>query len=268
MRRALLAVLAAALGFAVWPAAPAVALDAGDRIYADEYLEVGDTLTSPAGQFTLVVQADGNVVIYSRSWQPQWSTGTRGTDNWLYFDAYEGFEVYSATDELLWRGGPPYSYMSHAALQDDGNLVMFDAFDGRAVWSRTTGTINRPAPPRPLPAPVLRGDRLGAGDALGSNEFLAIGGWRAIVQPDGNFVVYANGAAQWSSRTGRPTPTWASTLVVQADGNAVLYSYGHADWNSGTAGGPSTMVLQADGNLVVYGADGRARWSRTTGPIR
>lgn len=267
MRRAVLAFLIAVAGLVVAPAPSALAADAGDRLYADEYLDVGDTLTSPNGSYILLVQSDGNVVIYSRAWQPVWSTGTSGTDNWLLFDAYDGLEVYSSTDQLLWRAGPPNMYMTHVGLQDDGNLVMFNVADGRPAWSRTTGPITS-VPPRPAPAaPTYRGDRIGPGGGLTTNQFLAVGGWSAVLQADGNFVVYANGVAQWNTRTGFRSPI-DTTLVMQADGNAVLYSYLRAEWSSGTSGGPSTMILQTDGNLVVYGADGRARWSRTTGPIR
>jgi hypothetical protein len=105
----------------------------------------------------------------------------------------------------------------------------------------------------------------------------------AIMQSDGNLVVYgAGGAALWASNTpGHP----GATLAVQDDGNVVLYDSAHnALWSSDTyrrdqtitAGnglGPgrwtdgslTRLVMQTDGNLVIYRKrDGAALWSSYT----
>jgi hypothetical protein len=71
-------------------------------------------------------------------------------------------------------------------------------------------------------------------------------GARAVLQPDGNFVVYsASNAVLWSSNTGGHP---GATLTVQNDGNAVLYANGQALWAtkavstvSGTDVGSSTV---------------------------
>jgi len=264
VRRAVMAAVLFVVGCVVGPVSPASAADLGDRLYAGEYLDAGDQLTSPTGAYVLRVQDDGNVVIYSRAGVPQWATGTRGTGNWFLLDETESLNVLSASDQVLWHGGRSSVSVSMVVLQDDGNLVIYDAVDGRPNWSRTTGSIYYPAP---APAPQWLGDRIGAGGGMTTNQYLSVGGWTAVLQRDDNFVVYANGVPQWSSNTGQRNPT-GFTLRVQADGNVVLYSYYRWEWSTGSSGGPATLVLQADGNLVVYGGDGRARWSRTTGVIR
>ncbi len=54
--------------------------------------------------------------------------------------------------------------------------------------------------------------------------------------------------------------------VMQGDGNFVLYHQGwNALWSSGTYGNPgSYIVMQNDGNLVIYNPGGRALWATGT----
>lgn len=88
------------------------------------------------------------------------------------------------------------------------------------------------------------------------------GGYLAVLQGDGNFVVYAPGSrAVWCTRTGG-----ANRIVMQGDGNMVIYnSANRATWASNTSGnGKSRLVMQSDGNLVIYRADGRATWATYT----
>ncbi len=114
-----------------------------------------------------------------------------------------------------------------------------------------------------LGSPALADQVAGPGTTLGPGAGLSIGGWLAIMQGDGNFVVYANGVAQYSTRTGVP----GSRAVMQTDGNFVIYTPGNVPvFDTGTSSANSTLVMQADGNLVLY-SPSRATWSRTTGRI-
>ena len=75
----------------------------------------------------------------------------------------------------------------------------------------------------------------------------------AVVQSDGNVVVYntTTGAALWATGTnGASLPV---TFTYQKDGNLVLYdSTNKALWASGTNGKPSDSVaMQNDGNFVL-----------------
>ncbi|MEO7062092.1 MAG: hypothetical protein ABI083_20435 [Lapillicoccus sp.] len=88
------------------------------------------------------------------------------------------------------------------------------------------------------------------------------GAYRSILQPDGNFVVYAATEAIWSTGT-----TGSSTrLVMQGDGNLVLYAGSVVLFQTGTSGTKSLAFMQDDGNFVVYGSQ-RALWSWKTGLI-
>jgi hypothetical protein len=84
------------------------------------------------------------------------------------------------------------------AMQSDGNLVLYQG--GNALWSSQTA---------------------GSGGAF------------AIMQDDGNFVVYtAASVAVWSTQTGGMG--CGIDLAVQTDGNLVLYEAGSAIWSTGT----------------------------------
>jgi hypothetical protein len=140
-----------------------------------------------------------------------------------------------------------------------------------AVATGTTllGTVGvaQTFPVAPPPAPILVPP---AGSVLRTNGSLTEGqslvsstGYRAVLQTDGNFVIY--------SPTGRPL--WAdgvnnfygpNYLVVQADGNLVDYLWnGRPLWSTRTSGANAFLVLQPDGNLVLYSGT-RPLWATGT----
>ncbi len=67
---------------------------------------------------------------------------------------------------------------------------------------------------------------------------------------------WADHAAIWNSKTAGKGGVKA---VMQTDGNFVIYNTnGKALWNTGTQGHPgSKLSLQGDGNLVIYGPSGK-----------
>ena len=68
-------------------------------------------------------------------------------------------------------------------------------------------------------------------------------------------------AVAWSSGTGG---AGALQAIMQSDGNFVIYdATGTPRWMTGTGGNAGArLVLQSDGNLVVFGADGTPLWDR------
>jgi hypothetical protein len=97
----------------------------------------------------------------------------------------------------------------------------------------------------------------------------------AVMQSDGNFVLYSNGQ---NNGRGSDHPTWASgtngrgngpfKVVMQTDGNLVLYdSRGQPTWASNTNGRgtqPFKLVMQDDANLVLYDKNGTPTWASNT----
>ncbi|MCW2559188.1 MAG: lectin [Mycobacterium sp.] len=107
------------------------------------------------------------------------------------------------------------------------------------------------------------GDRLQKGEKLEVGQSLTSvnGAYKAILQDDGNFVLYAGDQAIWSTETNGQAVVRAE---VQGDGNFVLYTADKPVWHSDTKGAKDVrLVLQDDRNLVLYGFDGPA-WSSET----
>ena len=87
-------------------------------------------------------------------------------------------------------------------------------------------------------AQLTAGETLNEGDAIVSSN----GWYRAIMQSDGNFVVYKkNGTAAWATNTVRGDGTYRA--VMQGDGNFVIYNGSSAIWatNTENTSSPSTM---------------------------
>ena len=92
------------------------------------------------------------------------------------------------------------------------------------------------------------------------------GNYKAVMQGDGNFVIYRATTPIWATRTnGRGTPPYK--LAMQTDGNLVVLTTSSAIWSTGARGGaaPFTLIMQDDGNLVVYDNSNRAIWASNTG---
>src|SRR5262249_13353254 len=108
------------------------------------------------------------------------------------------------------------------------------------------------------------GDTLQAGSNLGPNQAIvsADGLSKAIMQPDGNFVLYQFNQAVWATNTGG---SGGNRAAMQAGGNFVIYANNSAKWASNTYGsGGAYLKMQNDGNLVVYKSNGGAVWASNT----
>jgi hypothetical protein len=158
--------------------------------------------TAGNGASRLVVQDDGNAVIYRNSdGRAVWQSGTGGGRQPVAQPA--GRTDRLGVNQGIWRGGAVLTSSDgrfQLILQaSDGNMVIYK--QGVAIWA------------------------IGGRD----DDFL-------VNQGDGNVVIYrTHGGAVWSTGTGGQG---GSTLVMQSDGNLVLYrgSDGRPIWSSGTAG--------------------------------
>lgn len=77
-------------------------------------------------------------------------------------------------------------------------------------------------------------------------------GYYAIMQGDGNFVVYtASGKAKWASKSNNRNGPF--TAKFMGDGQfAILNGAGSVIWINKKPGPATALVMQDDGNLVVY----------------
>ncbi|HEX3947722.1 MAG TPA: hypothetical protein VHW47_08445, partial [Acidimicrobiales bacterium] len=200
-------------------------------------LTIGNATTG--GQPELALQGDGNVLLQVQgAVRGEWQTV------WQSGTPLAPFSLLLTATQGIWSSSGNFQL----EMQGDGNLVLyFQTVPGgmvMAVWS--TASETHP-------------------------------GAYAVVQNDGNFVVYGPTGQQvlWSSgSTGVPNPV----LQVQDDGNVVLYGQNqagqYAAWSSGTVGdrgstlhagqdlqpsqflqsptGQFRVLMASDGALVIY----------------
>jgi hypothetical protein len=171
------------------------------------------------------------------------------------FVVYGGATAIWATSII---GGLGVGLNYHAAMQDDGDFVIYqDSGAGTAIWA-----VNGP-----------RGSNLANNQVLNTGAYLTSpnGNYKAIMQNDGNFVIYqenAGGSAIWASGVVPGASNGPYHAIMQGDGNFVVYqgTGGHAIWASGVvpgaSNGPYHAGMQNDGNFAVYQGTGRhAIWA-------
>jgi hypothetical protein len=242
---------------------------ATDRLATGQALTSGQSLVSGNGAYRLVMQPDGNAVVYNAANVAQWASRTGGNPGArLVVQADGNVVVYSAANRGLWATGTRTTN-GRLVMQADGNVVVYSASDA-GLWAskRSAGALDS----------LIAGEKLTAGQRITSPNgryFLTVGG-------DGNAVVYdendrqaqrpsdgstyiADRTALWDVRSGAATwfPLQAgSLLTMQADGNLVYSASGRVLWHTRTSNNPgSRLVMQNDGNLALYAAAGAARWS-------
>jgi nucleoid-associated protein YgaU len=107
------------------------------------------------------------------------------------------------------------------------------------------------------------GDTLRVGEELGLGQSLKGGAYTLTLQSDGNLVLSEpDGNVVWSTLT---HDQGVEKAVLQSDGNFVVYKGESAAWSTETNGkNADRLVVQADRNVVLYGTDGSALWSSGT----
>jgi len=173
----------------------------------------------------VIMQTDGNLVIYDVSGKALWSTGTWGhpgatallrSGGTLSVESVAGVTLWSSGAAVLQSGQQlrPGEWMLAAGgqlkliMQTDGNLVVYR---GRtALWHSHTW---------------------------------AHPGARAVMQTDGNLVVYLGSTALWNSHT------WANpgaVVALQPSGYLVAYSrIGTPLWSTDSVSGPALCASTA-----------------------
>ncbi|RSS83828.1 hypothetical protein [Streptomyces sp. WAC06614] len=232
-------------------------------------LAPGEKLTNPTGHTELVMQGDGNLVLYALGYPggpklPLWNTGTYGNPG------------------------------AYATMQEDGNFVVYkqggSAQTGGGIWHTASYGDRTDTNPRAyleadgdfrvigrkdeafmgLHWRALRSEKttkLCAEDATHQYRYQYSGDWSQsatvwmVVQNDNNLVIYRkrDGQAIWNSGT-YGSGFYSIELRMEPDGEMLLrdwFSPYKVVWRSGTAGNPGAYaLLQDDGNFVVYKADG------------
>ena len=225
------------------------------QLDGDQQLNTDDKLVEGNNTTTLIMQGDGNLVLY------------RNNNN-----------------VALWSSNTPGKPVTHAIMQADGNFVCYGdngiAYFSTGTWGNPGSFIILQDDGNPHGLPAERGISVGlenngyeaakldANQQLNINDKLVAENNRTtlIMQGDGNLVLYRtfDSVALWSSNTpGKPV----THAVMQADGNFVCYDdNGIAYFSTGTGQRGSSIILQRGyGNLVVYGPPGvETYWTSNT----
>ena len=111
----------------------------GDRLLAGQQLWRGDRLDSSNGRVRLVMQTDGNLVLYRNDDNVAlWSSHTWNTTVVrAMMQADANLVCYDVFNRALWASGTNGKGGVTAVLQDDGNFVIYTAA-GSPVWASNT----------------------------------------------------------------------------------------------------------------------------------
>lgn len=114
-----------------------------DRLVLNEILSRGDSRYSPNRQVRLVLQDDGNLVLYAAgAAEALWNTGTFGKPVTGAVVQPDGnLVLYNTANQAAWdlfsAGRIPSRPGAYLRVQDDGNLVFYDPNSG-PLWSSGT----------------------------------------------------------------------------------------------------------------------------------
>lgn len=108
---------------------------------AGQMLAVNQAVSSYDNRFHLVMQSDGNLVLYQglqgQSMTALWSSGTWGTSgNRAIMQDDGNFVLYDSSNNALWSSGTWDNPGAYLAVQNDGNVVVYD--NSTPLWASNT----------------------------------------------------------------------------------------------------------------------------------
>ncbi len=101
----------------------------------NEILSNDAYISSPNGRFQLIMQSDGNLVLYEVGVRAKWASGTDGRGiQTCIFQGDGNFVLYGFYGGAVWNSGTNGNANSRLILQDDGNLVIYSS-SGVPIWN-------------------------------------------------------------------------------------------------------------------------------------
>lgn len=205
--------------------APKLDIIDGFTIVSPSTITSNQAIRSSSGQGYLVMQSDGNLVLYHLG-KIVWLTGTAGSGLYLSIQDDGNLVIYDPNYEVQWmsetsgQGQPPYILN----ILDDSVVLTYG--DNTILWDNIIGEHANP-------------------DIVLSSGYMR-----------STFVLMSNQAV--SSPSGR------SFLVMGNNGNLALYNLNQMVWSTGTSGQNFHFDVQDDGNLVIYDQYNVVQWATET----
>lgn len=106
-----------------------------DHLYENEQLTKGQYIRSNNGQYTFILQDDGNLVLYGRG-RALWASNTNGKAVSNCIMQGDGNLVVYGYPKPIWASNTNGWGGAYLVMQDDGNAVIY--IGRRAIWA--TGT--------------------------------------------------------------------------------------------------------------------------------
>ncbi|MCC3766553.1 hypothetical protein [Streptomyces sp. UNOC14_S4] len=116
------------------PASQQSATIQAETRYAPFTLNPNESVSS--GTATLVMQGDGNLVVYDEFGRARWASNTVGQGWTASFQGDGNFVVYTRTGHAVWNSQTAGHPGSRLVIQDDGNVVIYDG--SQAIWNTRT----------------------------------------------------------------------------------------------------------------------------------
>jgi hypothetical protein len=114
-----------------------------DKLNPNDDLVVIGSITSQNGQSTLVMQGDGNLVLFRSGGKTRWATGTSDhTVSQAIMQGDGNFVMYGPGGAYIWDTGTDGHPGAYLIVQDDGNVVIYDP-SGNPLWATNTNMICR-----------------------------------------------------------------------------------------------------------------------------
>ncbi|MBB5803186.1 YVTN family beta-propeller protein [Saccharothrix ecbatanensis] len=107
-----------------------------DRVVRGESLAVGQYRTSRDGRFRLIMQSDGNLVLYAATGEALWHTRTNGSGATRAVLQHDGnFVLYTPAGVAKWHTNTWNTTCDRLVVQNDSNVVLYQS-DATAQWHR------------------------------------------------------------------------------------------------------------------------------------
>lgn len=120
-------------------------------LYPGVTLSQNQSILSLEGKYRLIMQSDGNLVVYRADGTPRWSSGAKGTRAVMQEDG--NFVQYGVFGNAAWHTNTWGNPGAALVIQDDGNLVIYAAQGRGPLWAIGVDT--------PWGAPQRAGDVVG-----------------------------------------------------------------------------------------------------------